>query len=55
MTVTIPFSKSELLTLSVEVELQIIHPETRNLYPISPEILQDWSLKRYLVGSSPES
>ncbi|MBO9668407.1 MAG: YbdK family carboxylate-amine ligase [Bdellovibrio sp.] len=45
MPVTIPFSKSELLTLGVEVELQIIHPETRNLYPISPEILQDWSLE----------
>ena len=44
MPMTIPFSKSELLTLGVEVELQIIHPETRNLYPISPEILQDWSL-----------
>ncbi|WII71614.1 YbdK family carboxylate-amine ligase [Bdellovibrio sp. 22V] len=26
------------------MELQIIHPETRDLSPISPDILQDWSL-----------
>ncbi|WP_415063842.1 carboxylate-amine ligase [Bdellovibrio sp.] len=40
----IPFGKSELFSLGVEVELQIIHPETRNLHPISPDILQEWSL-----------
>ncbi|MEK2645721.1 carboxylate-amine ligase [Bdellovibrio sp. BCCA] len=41
---SIPFGKSDLLSLGVEVELQIIHPETRNLHPISPDILQEWSL-----------
>lgn len=40
----IPFGKSELFSLGVEVELQIIQPETRNLHPISPDILQEWSL-----------
>lgn len=40
----IPFGKSEIFSLGVEVELQIIHPESRNLHPISPEILQEWSL-----------
>ncbi|WP_373997615.1 YbdK family carboxylate-amine ligase [Bdellovibrio bacteriovorus] len=40
----IPFGKSESLTLGVEVELQIIQPQTRDLYPISPEILDEWSL-----------
>lgn len=44
MTNTIPFGKSDLFSLGVEVELQIIHPETRNLHPISPEILNGWSL-----------
>ncbi len=43
-TISIPFHKSEPLSLGVEVELQIIHPQTRDLYPISPEILNDWSL-----------
>lgn len=40
----IPFGKSDSLSLGVEVELQIINPETRNLHPISQEILQEWSL-----------
>ncbi len=40
----IPFADSELFSLGVEVELQIINPETRNLYPISPTILDDWAL-----------
>lgn len=44
MTNTIPFGKSDTFSLGVEVELQIIHPETRNLHPISPEILNEWSL-----------
>ncbi|MEN0057825.1 MAG: YbdK family carboxylate-amine ligase [Bdellovibrio sp.] len=41
---TIPFAQSELFSLGVEVELQIIHPETRNLHPMSPDIVQEWSL-----------
>lgn len=45
MTSIIPFAKSELLSLGVEVELQIIDPETRNLLPISPSILDEWSLE----------
>lgn len=40
----IPFGKSDLFSLGVEVELQIIQPESRNLHPISPDILQEWSL-----------
>lgn len=44
MTSIIPFAKSELLSLGVEVELQIIDPETRNLLPISSNILDEWSL-----------
>lgn len=43
-TPSIAFGPSELLSLGVEVELQIINPVTRNLHPISPEILQEWSL-----------
>lgn len=39
------FGKSDLFSLGVEVELQIIHPLTRNLYPISPDILEEWSLQ----------
>lgn len=38
----IPFGTSDLFTLGVEVELQIIHPETRNLHPLSSELLQEW-------------
>lgn len=41
----IPFGKSDLFSLGVEVELQIIHPLTRNLFPISPDILEEWSLQ----------
>lgn len=45
MTNKIPFGKSDIFSLGVEVELQIINPDTRDLLPISPDILQEWSLQ----------
>lgn len=38
----IPFAPSEAFTLGVEMELQVIDNESRNLHPIAQEILSEW-------------
>jgi glutamate---cysteine ligase / carboxylate-amine ligase len=42
MSSSLKFAHSEPHTLGVEMELQLIHPETLDLHPFAPELIERW-------------
>jgi glutamate---cysteine ligase / carboxylate-amine ligase len=42
MSSSLKFAHSEAHTLGVEMELQLIHPETLDLHPFAPELIERW-------------